>query len=159
VQGDPAIIEILNEVLTAELTAVNQYWVHYRMLDNWGLKRLADHAREESIDEMKDADRIIERILFLEGVPNMQRLNPVRVGETVPEQLAADMAVEQAAVERYNRGIALCVEKGDNGTRHLFEKHLVDEEEHLDWIEAQLTLIETVGLERYLAEQIHEGDE
>ena len=157
-QGDPAIIEILNEVLTAELTAVNQYWVHYRMLDNWGLKRLAEHSREESIDEMKDADRIIERILFLEGVPNMQRLNPVRVGETVPEQLASDLAVEQSAVERYNRGIALCVEKGDNGTRALFEKHLVDEESHLDWIEAQLNLIETVGLERYLAEQMH-GDE
>jgi bacterioferritin len=155
VQGDPAIIEVLNEVLTAELTAVNQYWVHYRMLDSWGVRRLAEHAREESIDEMKDADRIIERILFLEGVPNMQRLNPVRVGETVPEQLASDMAVEQAAVERYNRGIALCVEKGDNGTRHLFEEHLISEEEHLDWIEAQLSLIETVGLERYLAEQIH----
>ena len=154
-QGDPAIIEILNEVLTAELTAVNQYWVHYRMLDNWGLERLAEHARDESIDEMKDADRIIERILFLEGVPNMQRLNPVRVGETVPEQLASDMAVEQAAVERYNRGIALCVEKGDNGTRHLFEEHLTSEEEHLDWIEAQLSLIETIGLERYLAQQIH----
>ena len=158
-QGDPAIIEILNEVLTAELTAVNQYWVHYRMLDNWGLSRLAGHAREESIDEMKDADRIIERILFLEGVPNMQRLNPVRVGEDVPEQMAADLAVEQSAVERYNRGIALCVEKGDNGTRALFEKHLVDEEAHLDWIEAQLNLIETIGLERYLAEQMHDdGD-
>jgi bacterioferritin len=157
-QGDPAVIEILNEVLTAELTAVNQYWVHYRMLDNWGLKRLADHAREESIDEMKDADRIIERILFLDGVPNMQRLNPVRVGETVPEQLASDLAVEQAAVERYNRGIALCVEKGDNGTRALFETHLVEEEKHLDWIEAQLNLIETIGLERYLAQQIHDDD-
>lgn len=158
-QGDPAIIEVLNEVLTAELTAVNQYWVHYRMLDNWGLQRLAARAREESIDEMKDADRIIERILFLDGVPNMQRLNPVRVGETVPEQLASDLAVEQAAVERYNRGIALCVEKGDNGTRHLFEKHLVDEEEHLDWIEAQLGLIETLGLERYLAQQLHGDDD
>ncbi len=158
VQGDPAIIDVLNEILTAELTAVNQYWVHYRMLDNWGLKRLAEHAREESIDEMKDADRIIERVLFLEGVPNMQRLNPVRVGETVPEQFASDLAMEQAAVERYNRGIALAVEKGDNGTRALFEKHLVDEEQHLDWIEAQLTLIETIGLERYLAQQIHDDD-
>lgn len=157
-QGDPAVIEILNEVLTAELTAVNQYWVHYRMLDNWGLRRLAAHAREESIDEMKDADRIIERILFLDGVPNMQRLNPVRVGETVPEQLAADMAVEQAAVERYNRGIALCIEQGDNGTRALFEQHLVDEEQHLDWIEAQLTLIATIGLERYLTQQLHDQE-
>lgn len=157
-QGDPEIIEILNEVLTAELTAVNQYWVHHRMLDNWGLKRLSEHAREESIDEMKDADRIIERILFLEGVPNMQRLNPVRVGETVEEQLRSDLVLEQAAVERYNRGIALCVAKDDNGTRALFERHLVTEEEHLDWIEAQLHLIETVGLERYLAQQIHDDD-
>jgi len=157
VQGDPAIIEILNEILTAELTAVNQYWVHHRMLDNWGLARLAEHARHESIDEMKDADRIIERILFLDGVPNMQRLNPVRVGETVPEQLASDLSMEQAAVERYNRGIALAVERGDNGTRHLFEEHLASEEEHLDWIEAQLHLIETIGLERYLAQQIHDG--
>jgi bacterioferritin len=157
-QGDPAIIEVLNEVLTAELTAVNQYWIHYRMLDNWGIHRLAEHAREESLDEMKDADRIIERILFLDGVPNMQRLNPVRVGETVPEQMAADLALEQAAVERYNRGIALCRETGDNGTRALFEQHLVSEEEHLDWIEAQIGLIETLGLERYLAQQLHDHE-
>ena len=157
-KGDPKVIEYLNKGLRSELTAINQYWLHYRMLDNWGLKRLADHARDESIDEMKDADRIIERILFLDGVPNMQRLNPVRVGETVPEQMAADLVVEQAAVERYNRGIALCVEKGDNGTRALFEKHLVSEEEHLDWIEAQLHLIDTIGLERYLAEWIHDDD-
>ena len=157
-QGDPAIIELLNEALTAELTAVNQYWVHYRMLDNWGLDRLAHHAREESIDEMKDADRLIERILFLEGTPNLQRLNPVKVGEDVPEQMASDLALEQAAVERYNRGVALCVEKGDNGTRALLESILVDEESHLDWIEAQIGLIETIGLERYLAEQMHGGD-
>lgn len=156
-QGDPAIIEILNEVLTAELTAVNQYWVHYRMLDNWGLDRLAAHAREESLDEMKDADRIIERILFLDGVPNMQRLNPVRVGETVPEQMAADLAVEQAAVERYNRGIAACRDAADNGTRALFEQHLVSEEDHLDWIEAQIGLIDTLGLPQYLSEQVHDG--
>lgn len=155
-QGDPAIIEVLNEVLTAELTAVNQYWIHYRMLDSWGIHRLADHAREESLDEMKDADRIIERILFLDGVPNMQRLNPVRVGETVPEQMTADLAVEQAAVERYNRGIALCRETDDNGTRALFETHLTSEEAHLGWIEAQIGLIDTLGLERYLAEQIRD---
>jgi bacterioferritin len=154
-QGDPAVIEILNEALTAELTAVNQYWIHYRMLDNWGLERLAEHARHESLDEMKDADRIVERILYLEGVPNMQRLNPVRVGETVPEQMASDHALEVAAIERYNRGIALCVEKADNGTRALFEDILTGEEEHLDWIEAQQGLIETLGLEQYLAEQIH----
>ena len=157
-KGNEEVIQVLQDVLCAELTAVNQYWVHHRMLDNWGLHRLSHHAREESIDEMKDADRVIERILFLEGVPNMQRLNPVRVGETVPEQLAADLAVEQAAVARYNRAIELCVAKSDNGTRALCERHLVGEEEHLDWIEAQLGLIETIGLERYLAEQMHGED-
>ena len=154
-KGHEQVIAALNDVLTAELTAVNQYWVHYRMLDNWGLKRLAEHAREESIDEMKDADRIIERILFLEGVPNMQRLNPVRVGETVPEQLASDLAVEQAAVERYNRGIALCVEKGDNGTRELLEHVLEGEEEHADWLETQLELIRQIGEQHYLAQNLH----
>jgi bacterioferritin len=156
VQGDPAIIEILNEVLTAELTAVNQYWVHYRMLDNWGLKRLAHHAREESIDEMKDADRIIERILFLDGVPNMQRLFPVRVGETVDEQLQVDLELEYGAVERLNNGIAVCVAKGDNGTRELLEHRLVDEESHADWLESQLHVIDTIGVENYLAQQIHD---
>ena len=155
-QGDPAIIEILNEVLTAELTAVNQYWVHYRMLDNWGLKRLADHAREESIDEMKDADELIERILYLEGVPNLQRYGNVMVGETVAEQFALDLEVEKAAVERYNRGIELAVAKHDNGTRELLEERLVGEESHADWLETQIELVRQVGIEQYLATQIHE---
>ena len=114
-QGDPEVIEILNEVLTAELTAINQYFIHAKMCDNWGFERLAED-RDESIDEMKDADELIERILYLEGVPNMQRYNPVRVGETVPEQLQLDLEVEEAAVERYNRAIELAVAKGDNGT-------------------------------------------
>jgi len=153
-QGDPAILEILNEVLTAELTAINQYFIHSKMLSNWGLTELAEHAMHESIDEMKDADRIIERILFLDGVPNMQRLNPVRVGETVPEQFQLDKEVEAAAVERYNRAIALAVEKGDNGTRELMARHLVGEEDHLDWIEAQQHLISIIGVENYLAQQI-----
>jgi len=153
-QGDPAIIELLNEVLTAELTAINQYFIHAKMLDNWGLKELAEHAMEESIDEMKDADRIIERILFLDGVPNMQRLNPVRVGETVEEQLALDKLLEEAAVERYNRAIDVAVAKNDNGTRELFAKHLVGEEDHLDWIEAQQHLISVMGIENYLAEKM-----
>jgi bacterioferritin len=154
VRGDPEIIELLNEVLTAELTAINQYFIHAKMCQNWGLDRLAAKLREESIDEMRDADRIIERILYLDGVPNLQRLGSVRVGETVPEQLELDHAVEVAAVERYNRGIAIAREKGDSGTRELFERHLVSEESHADWIEAQQHLIRTVGVENYLAQQI-----
>jgi bacterioferritin len=156
-QGDPEIIELLNEILTAELTAINQYFIHAKMLENWGLHELAEHAEHESIDEMKDADSIIERILFLDGVPNMQRLNPVRVGETVPEQLELDRELEVAAIERYNRGIALTVDKADNGTRELLAKNLVGEEEHLDWIEAQQHLISVMGVENYLAQQIDGG--
>jgi len=156
-QGDPEIIELLNEILTAELTAINQYFIHAKMLKNWGLDELAEHAEHESIDEMKDADSIIERILFLDGVPNMQRLNPVRVGETVPEQLGLDRELEVAAIERYNRGIALAVAKGDNGTRELLAKNLVGEEDHLDWIEAQQHLISVMGVENYLAQQIDGG--
>lgn len=155
-QGDPEIIELLNEVLTAELTAVNQYFIHAKMCSNWGYHRLAAKNRDESIDEMRDAEKIIERILYLEGVPNLQRLNPVRVGETVPEQLALDLANEAAAIERYNRGVALAVAHGDNGTRELLEHRLVDEEAHADWLETQQSLIAQVGLENYLATQIHE---
>ena len=158
-QGDPEIIELLNEILTAELTAINQYFIHAKMCANWGLTELAEHSHSESIDEMKDADSIIERILFLDGVPNMQRLNPVRVGETVPEQLELDRQLEVAAVERYNRGIALAVDKGDNGSRELLARNLIGEEEHLDWIEAQQHLISVMGLENYLAQQIDGGED
>jgi bacterioferritin len=146
----------LNEILTAELTAINQYFVHAKMLENWGLKRLAKWKWDESVDEMKDADRIIERILYLDGTPNMQRLGPVRVGEDAVEQHHLDLAMEKDAVARYNKGVALAREKGDNGTRELLERHLKSEEEAVDWLEAQLYLIEQVGKERYLAEQIHE---
>src|SRR4051794_35907950 len=156
-QGDPEILELLNEILTAELTAINQYFIHAKMLENWGLHELAEHAQHESIDEMKDADSIIERILFLDGVPNMQRLNPVRVGETVPEQLDLDRQLEVAAIERYNRGIGLAVAKADNGTRELLARNLVGEEEHLDWIEAQQHLISVMGVENSLAQQIDSG--
>jgi bacterioferritin len=155
-QGNPAIIEMLNEVLTAELTAINQYFIHAKMCDNWGFDRLAEKIRDESIDEMKDAEALIERILYLEGVPNLQRLGPVMVGETVPEQFDLDLAVEVAAVERYNRGIALAVEHGDNGTRELFERRLLGEESHADWLESQIELIRQVGVENYLATQIHD---
>jgi bacterioferritin len=155
-QGDADIIELLNEVLTAELTAINQYFIHAKMCDNWGYDRLAEHGRDESIEEMKHADIVIDRILYFDGVPNMQRLFPVRVGETVAEQLQLDVELEYAAVERLNRGIALAVDKGDNGTRELLTRILVSEEDHIDWLETQQETIRQVSLEGYLAQQMHE---
>lgn len=155
-RGDPELIELLNEVLTAELTTINQYFIHAKLCENWGYPRLAKKLRDESIDEMRDAEHIIERILYLEGSPNLQRLSPVLVGETVPEQFEVDAEIERAAVARYNRGIALAVAKGDNGTRELLEEKLAGEEEHLDWIETQQRLIGEIGLANYLAQQIHE---
>ena len=155
-QGDAQVIEALNEVLTAELTAINQYFIHHKMCENWGYQRLSSKKREESIGEMKDADRIIERILYFDGVPNMQRMNPVRVGEDPIEQHRLDLAVETEAIERLNKAIALCREKGDNGSRELLEEILHGEEDGADWLEAQLYIVEQIGAERYLAEQIHE---
>lgn len=154
-QGDPEIIELLNDVLTAELTAINQYFIHAKMRTNWGFDKLAAVARRESIEEMEDAEKIIDRILYLDGVPNLQRYNPVLVGETVPEQLRLELQTETEAIERYNRGVALAAAKGDNGTRELLEHRLVDEESHADWLESQLHLIDTIGAELYLSQQIH----
>jgi bacterioferritin len=156
VRGDPEVIEALNEVLTAELTAINQYFIHHKMCANWGYQRLAKKKREESIDEMKDADAIIERILYFDGIPNMQRLSPIRVGENPIEQHKLDLAVETDAIDRLNRCIALCREKGDNGSRELLESILEGEEESADWLEAQLHIVDEIGPERYLAEQIHD---
>ena len=155
-QGDVAVLELLNEVLTAELTAINQYFIHAKMCDNWGYRRLAQHGRDESIDEMKHAEVLIERILYLEGVPNMMRLFPVRVGETVPEQFQVDVELEYEAVERLNRGINLAVEQDDNGTRELLSQILVSEEDHIDWLETQQEAIRQVGLPQYLAQQLRE---
>jgi len=155
-QGDPKIIEVLNDVLTAELTAINQYFIHAKMAKNWGYERLAEHIRDESIDEMKHADVLIERILFLEGIPNMQRLYPIKVGETVPEQFHLDLAVEYEAVKRLNNGIATCVAAGDNATRHLLEEILVAEEKHADWLETQIEAMRQVGEQGYLAQQLHD---
>ena len=155
-RGDDQVIEALNDVLTAELTAINQYFVHYKMCENWGYAKLAKKKYEESIEEMKHADDVIERILFLDGVPNMQRLSPVRVGENPVEQHKLDLAVEIEAVERLNKAIALAREKGDNGTRDLLEQKLREEEESVDWLEAQLHIVDEIGAERYLAEQIHD---
>jgi bacterioferritin len=155
VKGDEQVIELLNEVLTAELTGVNQYFLDFRMLESWGFERLAAHFREESIDEMKDADELIGRVLFLEGFPNLQRLDALRIGETVEEKLRAAQAVETEAIERLNRGIALCVSVGDNGTRELLASILQGEETHLDWLEGQLSALATLGETAYLAEQLH----
>jgi len=153
-KGNAKLIEALNEILTGELTAINQYFVHAKMCDNWGYDRLAHKEREESISEMKHADELIERILFLEGVPNMQRLEKVRVGETVAEQLALDLKLEEVAVPRLNKAIALAVSVGDNTTRELLERILHSEEEHVDWLESQIELIRQVGEQNYLAQQI-----
>ncbi len=155
-KGDADIIEALNGVLTAELTAINQYFIHHKMCANWGYGRLSDKKREESIEEMHHADRVIERVLFFDGTPNMQRMNPIRVGEDPIEQHELDLALELEAVERLNAGIAMARERGDNGTRELLEAILKDEEESVDWHEAQLHLVKEVGRERYLAEMIHD---
>jgi len=154
-RGDPEVLELLNEVLTSELTAVNQYFIHYRMLENMGYERLSKKKREESVEEMHHADEIIKRILFLEGVPNMQRLNPVKVGEEPVEMHTVDLALEKEAVGRLNRGIALATAKGDNGTRALLEGILKNEEDAVDWLETHLHLVKELGRERYLAEQMH----
>ena len=153
-KGDPEILELLNEVLTAELTAINQYYIHYKMNEDWGYPKLAAKKREESMEEMRHADEVIERILFLDGVPNMQRLNPVKVGEDVPEQHELDLALELDAVERLNRGINLARERGDNGTREMLERFLKEEEDAVDWHEAQLGIIKEIGIKRYLAEKL-----
>ena len=158
-KGDEKVIELLNDVLTSELTAVNQYFIHSKMCENWGYRALAHNKRHESIEEMKHADRVIARILYLDGTPNMQRLYPVSVGEDPVEQHKLDLALEVEAVKRLNDGIALCRERADNGSRELLEDILVQEEEGLDWLEAQLHIIDEIGKERYLAEQIHhDGD-
>jgi bacterioferritin len=154
-QGSPEVIEALNEILTAELTAINQYFIHHKMCANWGYAKLSHKKREESIEEMKHADTVIERILYLGGVPNMQRLFPVRVGEDAVEQHQVDLQLEMEAVTRLNKGIALAVSKSDNGTRQLLEHILHEEEDSIDWLEAQLHLIKEVGREQYLATQIH----
>jgi bacterioferritin len=154
VHGDSRVVELLNEVLTNELTAVNQYYLHSAMQKNWGYSKLGDYTYHESIDEMKHADLLIHRILFLEGHPNLQRLNPLSIGESVPEQLTADLGVEVRAMETLRRGIALCFEVPDQVTRLLLEEILKSEEEHVDYLETQLFLIESLGLQEYLSLQV-----
>ncbi|EMP01200.1 bacterioferritin [Leptospira santarosai] len=153
-KGNKEVLEILAEVLSAELTAINQYFIHAKMNKNWGFKKLADFMKHESIDEMKHADEVIDRILYLDGVPDLQRYMKVNVGKNIEEILKVDLELEYTAVERFNRGIGIAVKNNDNGTRELFEKILVSEEEHIDWIESQQEIIRQIGVENYLAQQI-----
>jgi len=155
-KGLPAIIDLLNDVLTGELTAINQYFVHARLCEHWGFQRLWQKLRAESIDEMKHADQLISRVLYLDGMPNLQRLGKVSVGQSVKEALELDYALESAALKRLNDGIELCRASGDNGSRELLERILVSEEEHANWIEEQLELIKSIGEPHYLAQQIRE---
>ena len=153
---DPKIIDLLNEVLTGELTAINQYFLHGRMCKNWGYARLGEKIYKESIDEMRHADWLVERILFLEGLPNLQRLGTLSIGQTAVEVLKNDHALEMIAVPMLNRGIKLCRDLGDNGTEDLLTKILVSEEDHVDWLEQQLELVRQLGEAHYLTQQIKE---
>ena len=153
-RGDDKILELLNEQLTSELTAINQYFLHAKMQGNWGYTKLAEHTRDESIDEMKHAERITERILFLGGLPNYQKLLPLRIGQTVREQFEADLAVEMEVVDRLRPGITMCREKGDMTTANLFEKILADEEEHIDYLETNLELMDRLGEQLYLSQLV-----
>ena len=153
-QGSPEIIEFLNEALGAEVTAINQYFVNSKVCEDWGWTRLAAKMREESIEEMHDAEKLMDRILYLDGMPRLESLAGVRAGKTVEEQMENDRQLEVAAIERYRRGVALAEQHGDVGTRELLEHLLVGEEEHLDWIETQQSAIADIGIQRYLQSQI-----
>ncbi len=156
-KGNAKILAILQEVLKAELTAINQYFLHAEMCENWGYHALAAHTREESIEEMRHAEKLIERILFLEGTPNMSDYFKINIGGSVEQQFRNDVQVEYDAVKRLNAGIATATELGDNGSRELLESILVDEEKHIDYLEAQLHAIGEMTIQNYLAQQLGEG--
>jgi bacterioferritin len=158
-KGDSKIIAILNEVLKAELTAINQYFLHAEMCENWGYQRMAKHTRKESIEEMQHAEILMERILYLDGTPNMSDYFKINIGQTLKQQLQNDLDLEYNAVKRLNDGIKQSVAAGDNGSRELMEKILVDEEHHIDWLEGQLYMIKEMTYENYLAQQLGEGEE
>lgn len=154
-KGDPTVIAYLQEVLTAELTAINQYFLHAEMMENWGYHKLAGITRKESIEEMQHAEKLLERMLYLDGSPNMSQLFPIRIGQSVKEQLANDLQLEYEAVPRLNKAINAAVAAADNGSRDLFESILKDEEHHIDYLEAQLHMIGEMGYENYLSQFIH----
>jgi bacterioferritin len=158
-KGDPKVVAVLSEVLKAELTAINQYFLHAEMCSNWGYEKLYQHTREESIEEMRHAEVLIERILYLDATPNMSDYFKIQIGRNVAEQLKNDLEVEYEAVKRLNAGIKTCVEVGDNGSRDLLQKILDDEEVHIDWLEGQLHAIEETGIQNYLAQQIYAEEE
>ena len=153
-QGDARVIQMLNEQLTSELTAINQYFLHAKMQENWGYTKLAAHTRAESIEEMTHAERLTDRILFLEGLPNYQKLLALRIGQTVREQFESDMAIEVEVIDRLRPAIAYCEEVGDHTSKRLFEEILADEEHHIDYLETQLSLLDGIGEQLYLAGQI-----
>lgn len=153
-RGDDEVIELLNEQLTSELTAINQYFLHAKMQANWGFTKLAEHTRAESIEEMQHAEVITDRILFLEGLPNYQRLSTVRIGQTVKEQFESDLAIEVEVLNRLKPGIKMCRDKGDITSANLFEKILADEEHHIDYLETQLELIGKLGEQLYLSQLV-----
>ena len=157
-KGDAKIIGLLNEVLKAELTAINQYFLHAEMCENWGYERLAKLIRKESIEEMGHAEKLIERILYLDGTPNMSEYFKINIGATVEQQFKNDLDVEYTAVKRLNDGIPICMAAGDNGSRELVEKILEDEEHHIDWLEGQLHAISEIGIANYLAEQLKKDE-
>jgi len=159
VKGDAKVIAILNEVLKAELTAINQYFLHAEMCENWGYEKMAKHTRKESIEEMQHAEILMERILLLEGSPNMTDYFKINIGQNLKQQLQNDLELEYTAVRRLNEGIKACVAAGDNGSRELLEKILVDEERHIDYLEGQLHAIKEMTYENYLAQQLGEGEE
>jgi len=159
VKGDAKVIAVLNQVLKAELTAINQYFLHAEMCENWGYEKMAQHTRAESIEEMQHAEKLMERILLLDGSPNMSDYFKINIGQTVKAQLQNDLKLEYEAVKRLNDGIETCVAAGDNGSRELLEKILKDEEAHIDWLEGQLHAVGEMGIENYLAQQLHGDDE
>ena len=158
-KGDPKVIAVLNQVLKAELTAINQYFLHAEMCENWGYERMAEHTRAESIEEMQHAEKLIEHILYLDGSPNMADYFKINIGQTMKQQLQNDLNLEYDAVKRLNAGIDTCVKAADNGSREILEKILRDEEEHIDWLEGQLHAVDEMGIENYLAQQLHKGEE
>lgn len=158
-KGDPKVIAVLQQVLKAELTAINQYFLHAEMCENWGYEKMAAHTRAESIEEMGHAELLIERILLLDGTPNMSDYFKINVGDSIKAQLQNDLQLEYDAVKRLNDGIKLCTAAGDNGSRELLDKILADEEHHIDWLEGQLHAIDEMGIQNYLSQQLHGEEE